>query len=377
MSIFSNNGSGRWPREDLLAARWSRCASAAELPSDEAEWSRFLDVAVRERIANIVSRNLDRAGFLIAAPGEVRKRFDDLHLYVLQKNILLFREIESLLRRFGEKSVPVMPLKGIFLAAHCYDDPGERDMGDMDILIRRGDFRSADAVLTESGYRAEGGAEGTREGDYLNARLYAKLQPWGASLVHLHWHIVNSSVPLRYRARIDLEEVWREARPIPQGRSSTMAMAPHHLLCHLAEHAMKHSYAMLVDLADIARLIDSFRLREEKPYRRAFVELDPGRVVECARRWGIERPLYYGVSLARDLIGAEVDEQIVGGCRPRGRNMWDSLFERSLSRNRRRNGLNLVGYLSMEDGMIAQCRLAGAMMFAPPSEVAAFGKRPG
>ena len=40
-----------------------------------------------------------------------------------------------------------IPLKGLYLAHHLYPSPGLRDMGDLDLLIRRPTLRHADTEL--------------------------------------------------------------------------------------------------------------------------------------------------------------------------------------------------------------------------------------
>src|SRR5204863_6393847 len=48
--------------------------------------------------------------------------------------------------------VDVLPLKGLHLAHRVYPSPSLRDMGDLDLLVRRGALPDADAALRRLGY---------------------------------------------------------------------------------------------------------------------------------------------------------------------------------------------------------------------------------
>lgn len=209
-----------------------------------------------------------------------------------------------------------IPLKGLHLAHHLYPSPGFRDMGDLDLLVRRSALRAADASLRTLGYQPDFDPQ-TLEGGTLNAVEYWRE---GSMPVHLHWHVANASLP-QYMVRIDVEEIWRDAR--------NGALAPHHLLVTLCEHALKHSFAELIHLTDIelaSRGVD-WRLASE-----------------CARRWGVEPAVHIALVLLRDLAGVESP-----GLREFGafRLDWAGRAFLAMARRRRWNGLSALGLMSM------------------------------
>lgn len=51
--------------------------------------------------------------------------------------------------------IEVMPLKGILLRELAYLDPGERELVDVDVAVRSGDFETARTALVSAGYRVE------------------------------------------------------------------------------------------------------------------------------------------------------------------------------------------------------------------------------
>jgi hypothetical protein len=213
-------------------------------------------------------------------------------------------------------AIEAIPLKGLYLAHHLYPSPGLRDMGDLDLLVRRTGVRDADGELRRLGYVPDF-APDLIDGGTLNAVEY-----WrdGAMPVHLHWHVSNASLP-HFMYRIDVDEIWREARG--------GAMAPHHLLITLCEHALKHSFAELIHLTDI-----------ELASRGA----DWNLVAETARRWGLETAVHYALVLLRDL--AELDSPGLRFLRS-PRLDWAGRAFLAMARSRRWNGLSALGLMSM------------------------------
>ena len=56
-------------------------------------------------------------------------------------------------RVLGERGITVMPLKGALLQHWLYDDPAERPLSDVDLLVRAGDLPDAVDLLKEARYR--------------------------------------------------------------------------------------------------------------------------------------------------------------------------------------------------------------------------------
>jgi hypothetical protein len=235
----------------------------------------------------------------------------DLERSILARQLTARHQAQEILR-----AVEAIPLKGLHLAHRLYPSPGLRDMGDLDLLVRRAALRDADAELRRLGY-APDFAPDLLDGGTLNAVEY-----WrdGSMPVHLHWHVSNASLP-HFMYRIDVDEIWREARG--------GVMAPQHLIVTLCEHALKHSFAELIHMTDI-----------ELASRGADWKL----VAETARRWGLETAVYYALVLLRDL--AEVDSPGLRFLRA-PRIDWAGRAFLAMARRRRWNGISALGLLSL------------------------------
>ena len=278
-----------------------------------------------ERTLPIVSRNLGRP-----CPEERR---------ILGRQLLARAQADEILRRFE-----ALPLKGLHLAHHVYPSPGLRDMGDLDLLVRPEDVPGADAELCRLGYTREGAPEG-RPGPYLNSAVYWRE---GAFPVHLHWRLVNGTLP-HFMVRIDEDEVRREARG--------GLMAPHHLVVSLCEHALKHSYDTLIHLTDIEL---------------AARGIDWPQVAETARRWRLERAVGFALVLLRDLAG--IRSPGLDAFRPLALG-WEGTALIRLARRSRRNGLSALGYLALTSGWRAKLRFVREALAPAEREAAGFRSR--
>lgn len=212
--------------------------------------------------------------------------------------------------------IEALALKGLHLAHRVYPSPSLRDMGDLDLLVRRPRLREADAALRGLGYLPEFDPAQV-DGGSLHAVEYWRE---GSMPVHLHWHVLNGSLP-NFMIRIDPEEIWRDARD--------GVLAPHHLVVTLCEHALKHSFSTLILLTDI-----------ELASRGA----DWDAVADTARRWGLEGAVFYSLVLLRDLMGVvSPGLERFRGIRPD----WAGRAFLGLARRRRWDGLSALGLLSL------------------------------
>ena len=235
----------------------------------------------------------------------------DLEAAVLARQLMAKHQAAEILA-----TIEAIPLKGLYLAHALYPSPGLRDMGDLDLLIRRSRLRDADAELRRLGYVPE------IEPDLLAGSTLNAVEYWrdGAMPVHLHWHVSNASLP-HFMYRIDADELWRDARG--------GVLAPQHLLVTLCEHALKHSFAELIHLTDIEL---------------ASRGVDWDLAADAARRWGLEPALHYALVLLRDLCG--VESPGLGRFRST-RVDWAGRAFLSMARSRRWNGLSALGLMSM------------------------------
>lgn len=152
--------------------------------------------------------------------------------------------------------IPVLLLKGVSYVGVIYDDPADRPMSDIDLMVPRTDHPRAVQVLGELGYAPHADR---RQGSRLHhsMTLVCKNMP-----LDLHRSMIQ---PLR--SRIDVQGLWDRALPAIEREDAALRLDPVdeatlHLI-HIARHEL-----MVPALA----YLEAHRLIERRDVNRARVE---------------------------------------------------------------------------------------------------------
>ncbi|HEX8949352.1 MAG TPA: signal peptidase I [Dissulfurispiraceae bacterium] len=274
------------------------------------------------------------------------------------KNTLLYAEFGRVVKRLGEHGIEVLAMKGAALAELVYRDIGAREMSDVDLLIKRQELEKANAVLEELGYRSEDVScfdAVANDKNYLTTRDYRSRDPRSPSF-HIHWHMVNSSIPAPYAQKVDMDKIWADAVPVEIAGVRVFCMAPHHFLIHLCEHAMRatHSAARLVYLLDIAALAARYG-----------TALDWRRVVEDGRDFGVERFLYNVLELGRARIGIDPPGWVMEELSPPRRGAGERVFHALSVHGHAFPGLSYLVHVDMNEGILNKALFVFRTLFPP------------
>lgn len=195
-----------------------------------------------------------------------------------------FARIRSAL---NEGSIHCIPLKGVSLYLQKLIDPSSRYIGDMDILVRLEDVPSALKTFESLGYAAPRQHVRLKESAYLNSVSLCR----GDFVAHLHWHLLNTTLPL-FMYRIDMQKVWNDtSRKLPAG-DSPLFLSPEHELIHLAVHAFNHSYEKPSLIDDCVSALDAFMPR---------ITLE--KLVDDTRAWNCGLAMYCLIRICESLTG--------------------------------------------------------------------------
>ena len=121
------------------------------------------------------------------------------------RNTVLYFDLMQIIARLNRLGIPVMALKGaISLIIPMHPELGQRQMGDLDLLVQEEDFESAERALTALGYRTSSPTDG-------KARTYVRSESVGP--VDLHRHPVRTP----WADLIDLPAFWSHAEVVSFG----------------------------------------------------------------------------------------------------------------------------------------------------------------
>jgi hypothetical protein len=245
--------------------------------SPAAGWPAVAAVAEAEGLAPALAFGLARRPDA-AVPPAVSARLTARFTAARARHVVMSRHLGVLLRALAGAGIPVIPLKGEYLADAVYPHPALRPMSDIDVLVRRGDRLRVDDMLRGLGYRRGTDAHSWAfDLAYDGATFYDG--PGGAR-VDVHWRLLND--PRYAWNHREAEAVWDRAVPVTLAGGPALALEVEDLVLSLATHlAVHHGLSGLVWYWDLALVVTRWPSA-----------LDGDRLLARAERWGVRRALF-------------------------------------------------------------------------------------
>jgi hypothetical protein len=233
-------------------------------------------------------------------PPEIIQELHDYYLTNLVRNMLLYHQLKGILKRFHEDNIPVIPLKGSYLAERVYGNIGVRPMSDIDILVKQEDLLRVEEILLDRGFTPE---QGVREiFENITHFNYTLIEKQMHMMIEVHWNLL----PARENLSVDIDQIWRQSLPSAISDVPVRELSPEDLLLHLTVHASKHVfYNGLRMVFDIAETLKHFKNR-----------IDWQHLERTARGWGATKSLYTGLRLANELFFAPVPDSFMDAIKP-------------------------------------------------------------
>lgn len=235
-------GHGGFSREELFAI-------------GEEEWSALEVRAAEHRCGPVLHRKWGGAPASDAIPEAVRSRwaqaFRDTAILALAQRA----DLHSVTERLEANGIASIALKGSWLAWTCYDEPAQRPLRDLDILVHAEQALAARELLLHYGW-TEGDTDGLAAADWLVRfkHLPPLLSPTG-TMLEIHTRLWDQD------GRMPPEPVGLFERSILAGETRPLRfLDPIDNFMHLAVHAAFHRFdggpLMLLDCERIVRCAD-------------------------------------------------------------------------------------------------------------------------
>ena len=256
-------------------------------------WDPLMDLACYHRVIPLLHRHVSDL-CPKAVPAPIRQELEELSRANAYRNLLLSAELLKILSLFEAHGIPAIPYKGPVLAASLYGDLSLRQFGDLDILVHERDALRAKDLLLSQGFRTRFSLPPKRSAVFLRRELdFIHDRP--PYCVELHWGIIEK----HFSFAPDLDRMWERLEPVSLGGTSVLSLSPEDSLLSLCLHGFLHLWQRLSWICDIAEQI------------RACKSLDWQRFIKQATATGCGRIVSLGLFLANDLLGAEVEEEIL------------------------------------------------------------------
>ena len=147
-------------------------------------WDEFLELATRQRVRPLLYHRLKQRGLEQRLPSRVLERLRVASQQSTLRNLRLIAEFGEIARALNAEQTPVIGLKGVHVITAAYENVGLREIGDLDILVRREDLLRATDLVRARGYRPSGAFHIDED----VATRCALRQPAYLACCHVGWH---------------------------------------------------------------------------------------------------------------------------------------------------------------------------------------------
>ena len=261
------------------------------LLSSSIDWKTVLDLAEKHGVLPLLAQALSKAQENV--PPEVLKTLLESYQNNLHKSLFLSRELIRILEKLSLSGIGAMPYKGLVLAENVYGDIALRQSGDIDLLIRGGDFSRVRDAVGELGYAPHFTLSNAEEHAYLKSGYECSFDGTaGRNLLEVQWAIQ----PRFYAVDIDMKALFERSVAATVAGYDVKTPCPEDLVLLLAIHAAKHLWGRLIWTCDLARLAK-------------LSSMNWTRVAAQAEQLGVVRIVRVSLRLAEHLLKSSIPSE--------------------------------------------------------------------
>ena len=218
--------------DDLLQS--ALLGDTALLETTALEVRALIAAAESHGVAALVWQALERETGLGAT---LRAKLDPLVRGIVARELLVQRDLQSVLAALHTDGVPALVFKGSSLAYTIYPQPWLRSRLDTDVLIRKEDVTAASRVLEQCGYMR---SDAISTGELVSHQIaFTRIDENGIRyVIDLHWKTSN---PQLFADAMSFDELWSvrqnaaalgRAAYVPPPVASTVLACVHRLAHH-------------------------------------------------------------------------------------------------------------------------------------------------
>lgn len=296
---------GLRPRRALLVAICRRNGidqfdpMLADRLADRSFRRELLGLASSHRVFGLTVSALARARILDWRTGTDGQEIDDLLRAIRRRAAMFEIQRDRVTATLTSAGVEHVLLKGAAIAPVFCERPYERDVGDLDILVREEKLERSLESLEAEGYSGPPSIEEYRA--YRQRHFHIQLRRPGAYVVEVHWALTLADAPFQTDAQAVLAQSTRFERP---GHPPLFLPCPEHTLLHLVIQNLQEGFSRLGRLVDVDRIVT------------ATPALDWGALIAAARDANMASAVAVSLQLANRLMGTAVPDDVLRQLRP-------------------------------------------------------------
>ena len=277
-------------------------ADLARLGADD--WDALTAQAIGCRLAFQVAARLEADPQRRACvPAACLARLNEAVRTTLLRNLWQLGHLRDMLTALKAADLPVLLLKGLWLAQTVYRDQRARVTGDIDLLFRPHDMPRVTRLARERGFDVPANADNLR--DLAPSGNQFPLRHAGRNVFFdVHWSMTQPPA----EQPVDEEGFWQRSETVELAGVPCRGLGLEDQLLYVCFHAVEHHRFLYVGpraLLDAATLIAT-------PPR----ALDWGEIVARARETHWQRGVWLLLDLAREFLGAPTPATALAALQP-------------------------------------------------------------
>lgn len=237
-------------------------------------------------------------------PEEIRKALKNDYIVSSVRNRKILDEFKVIMTAFTAAGIPVIPLKGICLAACFYDDPALRPMTDIDLVVPKDQIDNAWEVLNKMGYYQKRSLD-TDTSMQVVQHLPISVNDSCICPVELHWNIT----PPNTAYSIEPDRIWRDVQVVDHDDFKVHTLPVEELILHLCMHlAYIHEFSFgLRPYCDIDTVV-----------RKHLDVIDWNRLIQTCNEWQWNNGVYLALRMAKVWFDTPINETTLNALCPAG-----------------------------------------------------------
>ena len=269
---------------------------------DPSDWNQLLDLAAIQRVRPLLHHRLKAKHLDHLVPEAAKTALQNAYRETTLRNLHSYGELHHLGVTLDRANIPLLVLKGMFLAEAAYGNIGLREMEDIDLLVHPQHLPRIVEQLSTFGYDPATPIYNIDPVLNTQHHLPRFTKAYTAGF-EIHWNLTQPDEIYT----IDPAELWRRAVPVRLKGLDFLTLCPEDMLLHLCWHtSYQHQFAFgLRPSCDIAELLASCN-----------GDLAWASVLDRAERWGWRRGVYLALRLAEELVDADISDEVMKNLRP-------------------------------------------------------------
>lgn len=218
----------------VLRERWNEADAVCD--RDSPNGLLFVELTRRCNVQPWVHARLEASGRLAFLGDDVVEALTAARRKCRVDNLLLLAMLENALDRLLAAGVVPIVLKGVAVLQRFGIGFDERQLDDVDLLVREADFPRAFETLQDAGWTAPGEPERTH---WLRSSFQMPMNSPGpvTVLFELHWGLGQ-----RVRYDVETERLFERSRPLDIAGREVRRLDDHDAVAHLLLHHVQHYF---------------------------------------------------------------------------------------------------------------------------------------